>query len=99
MLNYVSFVLTTCGRIQVRFPIIDAQGQHYRFLGPIAQSEFSNILERGRNEWRYRVDDARNMTPAPDLAPMDELSRVVPEAGFHASLMYERRGSCTLTSA
>jgi len=79
--------------------IIDAQGQHYRFLGPIAQSEFSNILERGRNEWRYRVDDARNMTPAPDLAPVDELSRVVPEAGFHASLMYERRGSCTLTSA
>ena len=79
--------------------IIDAQGQHFRFLRPIAQGEFSNISERGGNEWRYRFDGARNMTPAPDLAPLDELSRVVPEAGFHASLMYERSGSCTLTSA
>ncbi len=79
--------------------IIDAQSQHFGFLGLIAQSEFSNISERGRNEWRYRIDGARNMTPAPDLAPVDELSRVVPEAGFHAPLMYERRGSCTLTSA
>ena len=79
--------------------IIDAQGQHFRFLGPIAQSEFSNISERGRNEWRYRIDGDRDITPAPDLAPVDELSRVVPEAGFHAALMYGRRGSCTLTSA
>ena len=79
--------------------IIDAQGQHFRFLGLIAQGEFSNISERGRNEWRYRIDGARDMTPAPDLAPVDELSRVVPEADFHAPLMYERRGSCTLTSA
>jgi hypothetical protein len=79
--------------------IIDAQGQHFCFLGPIAQSEFSNISERGLNEWRYRIDGARDMTPVPDLAPVGELSRVVPEAGFHAPLMYERRGSCTLTSA
>ncbi len=36
--------------------IIDAQGQHFRFLGLIAQGEFSNISERGRNEWRHQID-------------------------------------------